>query len=93
MSGNVLFAIEALLAAAAGFGVGLAYFGMLARNLDLYLEGRPVSGAALQAGRLVVVAGILLAAVQFGAVPLLACAAGLLMARHVVLRRHKRQVP
>lgn len=80
-------ALEALIAFAAGVGLGLACFTLLERNLALYLDGRPVAGAVLQAGRLLLVAAGMLGAVQFGAIPLLSCALGLLAGRHVVLRR------
>jgi len=84
---DILPVLEAALAVLAGIAVGLANFSLLARNLDLYLEGRPLAAAALQAGRLVAVAAVLLGAVQFGALLLLSCALGLLVARHVILRR------
>lgn len=78
---------QALIALAVGTGLGLSYFALLARNLKLYLNGRPVAGGALQAGRFLLVAVGLFGSVQFGAIPLLCCALGLLFGRQVVLRR------
>jgi len=83
-------ALEALVAFAAGTGLGLAYFALLARNLELYLSGRPVAGGALQAGRYLLVAAGLFGAVQFGTIPLLCCALGLLIGRQLVLRRARK---
>lgn len=80
-----------LAAFAAGAAIGWAYFALLARNLDLYLAGSPVLGAALQAGRFLLVAAVLFGAVQFGAVTLLGCALGFLVGRHIVLRRARKE--
>ena len=91
--GEALFpALQALIAFAAGMVLGLGYFALLSRNLQLYFDGRSVAGAALQLARFLLIAACLYGAAQFGAVPLLSCAAGALAGRHVILRR-ARQVP
>ena len=89
MVGSIYPALIALLALAAGLAIGLASFTLLARNLDLYLAGRAVAGIALQTARFLLLVAGLFAAVQFGALALLSCALGLLVGRHVVLRRHR----
>lgn len=84
---SLAMAIVSLAAFAAGTIAGFVYFYLLERNLAFYLDGSPLAGAALQVGRFLLAAAVLYAAVQFGAVSLLACALGFLAGRHVVLRR------
>lgn len=84
-------AVPPLVALAAGVATGVAYFALLSRNLDLYLAGAPLAGAALQAGRFLLAAAVLFSAVQFGALPLIACAIGFLAGRHLVLRRVRKE--
>lgn len=90
-AGTPLMAGQALVALLVGVATGLAYFGLLAKNLDLYLSGSGVAGAALQAVRFALAAAVLYGAVQFGAVPLLACALGLIAGRQITLRRARRE--
>lgn len=79
--------LQLLAAFAAGVAIGLGYFTLLGRNLELYMAGAAVAGAALQAGRFLLVAAVLFGAVQFGAGALISCALGLLVGRYIVLRR------
>ncbi len=91
MAPEIVAALQALVALAVGVATGFAYFGILRRNLELYLDGSPALAVALQAGRFLIAAAVLFGAVQFGAVPLLACALGLLIGRHLVLRRVRKE--
>ncbi len=76
-----------LLAAAGGLGLGLLFFGLLGRTLNLYRAGRPVAAGALHAARMLSIASGLWAAVQFGVLPLLACTLGILAARRHIVRQ------
>lgn len=76
-----------VLALVAGFGSGLLFFRSLELNARLWLSGaKPWLPLLLHVGRLAALAGLLLLAVRFGALPLLASFAGLLLARHLVTR-------
>ena len=83
------FGFDVLRAAAAfvaGLALGVAFFASLLRNMRFYAEGRPVAGALLHASRFLLVIAVLAGAVQFGAMPLLSCAFGLIVARMLVMR-------
>ena len=81
----------AVAALGVGLALGLAFFASLRRNVQFYTDGRPLAGVVLHLLRVLLVAAVLVAAVQFGAVPLLACALGFLIGRHLVLRRVERE--
>lgn len=81
--------LRALLALGAGFGAGLLYFGAIWRSAQALVGGRAGLVSTLLGSllRLALLGALLLGAVRGGALPLLAAAAGLLLARQVVLRR------
>ncbi|WP_434289586.1 N-ATPase subunit AtpR [Celeribacter sp. SCSIO 80788] len=75
-----------------GFGVGLLHFASLRRVTAMYLSGSSTARAIiLQLGRLVLVAALLVFLALKGALPLLAGAGGLLLARIVILRRSRKE--
>ncbi len=78
-------------AAVAGFAIGAAagaaYFLGLRFNTALYLAGRPGPALALQAARLLLLGVVLAGVALCGALPLLAAALGLLIARQAIVRR------
>jgi hypothetical protein len=83
------FGFDALRASAAfvaGLALGIVFFGTLWRNMRFYAEGRVLAGALLHASRFLLAIAILAGAVQFGAMPLLACAFGLVVGRMLVMR-------
>ncbi|HVB69509.1 MAG TPA: ATP synthase subunit I [Acetobacteraceae bacterium] len=72
----------------AGLLAGGLHFALLRRNAELYLRPRGLGrGIALQALRLVLLAGVLVVLARQGALPLLLGALGVLVARRLVLRR------
>ncbi len=72
----------------AGLLAGAVHYGSLWWNVQLLAAGgSPVKAAAVQFARLAVIAGVLLLAVQFGALPLLAAAGGVVVTRFVAVRR------
>jgi hypothetical protein len=73
--------------AAGGFILGLASFTALRANAGLYLAGGLWRPIGLHLARLAVLAGALILVARQGAGPLLAAAAGLLVARHLVVHR------
>lgn len=76
-----------LAALAVGFAGGLAHFALLARNAALYLRPRGLWPAiGLQLARLALTGALLVGAARFGAMPLLAAALGLFLARPVAIR-------
>lgn len=81
-----------VLGLAGGFGLGLVHFASLGRVLALYASGAPAWKAlALTLGRFGLLALVLAGLAALGAVPLLAGAVGILIARGVILRRVKGQ--
>jgi hypothetical protein len=79
--------IAALSFTAAGLLAGLLYFALLRWNTALYLGGGGLATAAfIQIARLAAVAGFLALAAQYGALPLLLTALGVLIARPLVTR-------
>lgn len=73
---------------AAGFLLGLLYFRSLWWNTRLFvLGGRAATIIALGLGRFTLLGAVLIFASLEGAVPLLALAAGVLIARPIVMRR------
>lgn len=80
-------AMTALLALVFGLAIGLAHFGALGLVVARFGEGRMLAAARLQIARLALLAAAFVATARFGAFPLLACLAGLLLARWLVLRR------
>ncbi len=77
---------------ALGLGLGVVHFATLQRVTDLYLQaGSPARALALQLARLLVMAGLMVLLARQGAAPLLSGAAGLLIAREIVLRRTRRR--
>jgi F1-F0 ATPase (N-ATPase) AtpR subunit len=80
--------ILSLAAVPFGLVLGVANYGLLRHNADLFARGGSLSRAVtLQLLRLGVVAAALGLAVRGGALPLLATALGFLVARRVVARR------
>lgn len=73
----------------AGILLGIAYFATLARTVRHFSEGRAVRAAGLQLARFAVLGGTLYAMVRLGALPLLAGGAGILIGRHLVMRRSR----
>lgn len=86
---SALLVIETVAAFAAGAGAGIAHFGLLRKNVDVFLSsGSAMRAVALQIGRLAVTGLTLYVAVRFGGAPvLLAALAGFLAARHLMLRQ------
>ncbi|MGP8232091.1 MAG: ATP synthase subunit I [Methylovirgula sp.] len=86
---SALLVIEAVAAFVAGAGAGIAHFGLLRKNVDLFLSGGSAMRAVvLQIGRLAVTGLTLYVAVRFGGVlVLLAALAGFLSARQLMLRQ------
>ena len=76
------------LALAAGVAAGWFFFATLRRTVELWLAGGSAPRAlALQLGRFAVLGAVLAATAVAGTWPLLAAAAGVLLARAAVLRR------
>lgn len=76
---------------AAGLLLGLAYFASLARVVSYYMDRRPLAASLMQAGRFLVLAGVLVVTALLGVAPLLGCATGILIGRQLILR--SQQVP
>lgn len=99
-AGSILSGLAAahpVAAAAGGLAIGIAagaaYFLSLRFNTALYLQGRPGPAAGLQLLRLGLLALVLAGVSLCGALPLLAAAAGLLLARRQIVRRARRAEP
>lgn len=74
-----------------GLALGLIHFASLRRVTTLYLSGgSPARAIALQLGRLALLGLGFAGLAWLGALPLLAGAVGVLIAREVILRRVKR---
>jgi len=71
----------------AGALLGLVHFGSLWWNVQLYAGGRPIRSFGLQILRFALIATVLTGLARLGALPLLAGALGLLLARGILLRR------
>ena len=85
--GTLAWAIQIAFCLAAGIAIGALHFLSLRWSVRLFIEGRAARSLAIQGLRLAVLGGALAAvAVWFGALPLLAATAGLLLARTAVLR-------
>jgi F1F0 ATPase subunit 2 len=79
---------------AAGIGLGLIFFGTLWwATQRLCTDGHPVLVITLMIGRFALLGGMLYLASQAGALPLLAVAGGILLARALVLRRVRAATP
>jgi len=79
---------------AVGAAIGCLYFGSLWWNSQMFEQtGRVRTLLAGMAARFVLLGGVLTAASFEGAFPLLATAAGVLVARSVVLRRVRTAAP
>lgn len=79
---------------AAGFGLGLLYFRGVWWNVRLFASGgRVVTAIALGLGRFILLGGLLALAALEGALPLLAMALGVLVARPLVMRRVREAAP
>jgi hypothetical protein len=70
----------------AGLALGLLSLASLRLNADLYLGGGLARPIALHLARLGLIGGALVLVAHQGAGPLLACAAGLVLARPIALR-------
>ena len=74
---------------ALGFGsfFGFVHFSTLGMLVDRFIDGRYLAAAGLQLARLLLLGAVFAAVAWFGALPLLACLAGLLIGRRLALRR------
>ncbi len=86
---DVAFAARATGGFAAGVVLGLAHFISLRRNASLFATGGAARAFGMQALRFGVLIAGLGGLAYFGATALLCGALGLLLARAVVLRRHR----
>ena len=78
----------------AGIGLGILYFSAVWWNARLFaLGGRAMTAVALIIGRLVFLGGLLALASLEGALPLLITALGVLIARPLILGRHREAAP
>jgi F1F0 ATPase subunit 2 len=80
-------ALTALLGLAAGVLLGLAHFGSLRWNVRLFTSGGGRRALGAQLLRFALVFAVLAGLAKLGALPLLAGALGILLARQLVLRR------
>lgn len=78
-----------------GLSVGAAYFAAMWRSAELFAAGgRMILGLALSVGRFAMILGVLGGvAIQFGALPLLMTALGIVIARFMAVRRVKAMAP
>ncbi|MGO4916145.1 N-ATPase subunit AtpR [Pseudogemmobacter sp. W21_MBD1_M6] len=77
-----------------GVLLGLVYFAAVRRTADLIVAGRQTLLAlGLVLGRMALLGAVFFWALHFGALALIAVAAGVLVGRAVVLRRSKGEVP
>lgn len=90
--GGELHLAEAGLFLLAGIALGGAHFASLARVVTLYGAGARSSALLVQLARLLVLAVALILAAHEGALPLLAVALGILVARPLVTRGRRRFV-
>jgi F1F0 ATPase subunit 2 len=84
------FALQAASWLCGGALLGAAYFWALRWSVELFASGRraPLLAAGLQAGRFLLLAGLLaVIADRCGALPLLSAAAGILVARTITTTR------
>ncbi|MCB2046932.1 MAG: hypothetical protein KDE32_01745 [Novosphingobium sp.] len=89
---SLSLALACLCALLVGGGLGLAHFGALGLITRYFVEGRTGPAIGLQVGRMLLLALVLAAtAIWLGALPLLACFAGLLVGRWIALRRAREQ--
>ncbi|MGB7973012.1 MAG: ATP synthase subunit I [Roseiarcus sp.] len=87
-------AVSGVLHFAAGFGLGMVYFRGVWWNARLFASGGRVTAAiALGLGRFILLGGLLALAALEGALPLLAMALGVLVARPLVMRRVREAAP
>lgn len=78
----------------AGCATGWIYFRLLGQGIaHLLTPGQRRRGLALHGLRFVLMGALLFGAVQAGALALLGAFAGVLLARHLVLRHERRQMP
>lgn len=71
-----------------GIVAGIAHFGSLWWNTRMFAQaGSMVAAVVVQLGRLGLLAAVFVGLSRFGALPLLAGALGLLMARQLMLKR------
>jgi F1F0 ATPase subunit 2 len=83
-----VMALRLILHLAAGFGLGLLYFEGVWWNVRLLASGgRAAAAVILGLGRFVLLGGLLTLAAREGALPLLALALGVLIARPAVVAR------
>ncbi|MEN2987378.1 ATP synthase subunit I [Tistrella sp. BH-R2-4] len=84
-------ALQVVLAVVAGFALGQVHFRGLGRATTLFAQGRTLPALAWQIGRFLLLIPILVLAAKLGAAILLALAAGLLIARHLVVAAARRR--
>ncbi len=85
---------ELALCLAAGLGAGVLYFRSLFWSVQRFAHGgRATPAIALGLLRFALLGGLLALAATQGALPLLAAALGVLIARALVARRVRRSVP
>lgn len=90
MTGSQLssLALQGALGGLAGALLGYAYFTALRWNVTLIEKGAAPAAALLFVARFALLSAAFVMLAKLGALPLLAGAAGLLVARRVMLRRH-----
>ncbi|MFP3182430.1 MAG: ATP synthase subunit I [Paraburkholderia sp.] len=89
MTSHAVLAAQIATGLLAGILAGLIHFAGLRWNVRLLTAGVPGRAIGLQLARLGVLAVVFVVLARLGPWPLLSGAAGLLLARHVVLQRVK----
>jgi len=84
---------QILLGLIVGLVAGLIHFTTLHRNVELLAFGSPAKALAMQGARIGLLLVILFVLAKLGAWTLLCGAAGLLVARTVMLRRYRAIAP
>lgn len=82
-------ALLALAGLAAGFALGVLHFATLSRVTDMLLSGPVLLPMVLQLARFGVLGAAMYGLALLGAVPLIAAAIGITLARVVIVRRTK----
>ncbi|MEJ2456672.1 MAG: ATP synthase subunit I [Novosphingobium sp.] len=91
MMAEPLVWLEAAGALLLGLVLGFVHFGTLASVSEDYLAGRTTRAITVHVLRMAVMVAVLFALVKLGAIPLLAGALGIVIARAMVLRRTRRE--
>jgi uncharacterized membrane protein len=86
---TITLALSSALSLLAGALLGFTHFLTLRHVAQLFADGRTIAALGIQLARMLVIGGALLVAAWLGALPLLACAGGMLLGRMLVLRRER----